>query len=200
MDAKPAEIIVKNVTKTFHQGDTAIHALRSVNFEVRAGHLQMIVGPSGSGKTTLLSVIAGVLFFEDGEVEIMGHSLHQMTEDEITEFRKKTIGFIFQMYNLIPTLTCLENVMIPLLLNGVAQRTAKASARHYLDKVGLLHREEEFPTHLSGGSCSALPLRGPWCMSRRLLSAMNQRLLWMLRRGLKLWNCSMSWSKAKTGA
>lgn len=151
MNTQRPEIIVKNVTKTFHQGDTAIHALRSVNFEVRAGHLEMIVGPSGSGKTTLLSVIAGVLFFEEGEVEIMGHSLHKMTEDQITEFRKKTIGFIFQMYNLIPTLTCLENVSIPLLLNGKSSRTAKTMARDYLHKVGLLEREDELPTHLSGG-------------------------------------------------
>ncbi len=142
---------VRGATKTYHQGNEAIYALRSVDFDAVQGELQMIVGPSGSGKTTLLSVIAGVLYFEEGEIEVLGHSLHQMTQKEVTQFRKKHIGFIFQLFNLIPTLTCEENVSIPLLLNGVEKGLARRKARDYLEKVGLKGREKDHPQNLSGG-------------------------------------------------
>ena len=110
----------------------------------------MIVGPSGCGKTTLLSVIAGTLHF-DGEINVLDFSLHKMKEAQITQLRKLYIGFIFQQYHLIKTLTCLENVSIPLLLNNVPPKEAEERAAAMLEQVGLKGREYDSPKHLSGG-------------------------------------------------
>lgn len=144
-------VVVRQVTKSFYQGDEALHVLKGVDFICPKGEIRMIVGPSGSGKTTLLSCIAGVLHFEDGEIEVLGHNLHLMTEGDITEFRKKEIGFIFQLFNLIPTLNCQENVSIPLILNGIPPHDAENKARELIARVGLKGREKERPQNLSGG-------------------------------------------------
>lgn len=144
-------IDVREVHKTFHQGDDRIEALKGVSLQAHLGETVMIVGPSGCGKTTLLSVIAGTLFFDQGEIDIFGKPLHRLPQKEMTSFRRKSIGFIFQQYHLIPTLTCLENVMIPLLLNGVKPEVAAEGAASILEKVGLNGREKENPRKLSGG-------------------------------------------------
>ncbi len=141
----------RNVSKTFITGDNEIKALKEINFDTLVGELLMIVGPSGCGKTTLLSVIAGTLHFDTGEIDVLGKELHKMREDEITEFRKKNIGFIFQQYHLIKTLNCLENVSIPLLLNNVSRKEALDRAALALEQVGLKGRERENPKNLSGG-------------------------------------------------
>lgn len=142
---------VRAVTKTFGAGDAAVRALKGVDFEARQGELLMIVGPSGCGKTTLLSVIAGTLDFEVGEVEVFGASLHAMKPRHVTEFRKRHVGFIFQQFNLIPTLTLIENVSVPMLINGTGRRAAEQKAAGLLDQLGLQGRGHELPRNLSGG-------------------------------------------------
>lgn len=142
---------VKGVYKQFRQGGYCIDALKNVSLQAYQGELLMIVGPSGCGKTTLLSVIAGTLFLDRGEINLFGHPLHQLNQKEVTRFRKQSIGFIFQQYHLIRTLTCLENVSIPLLLNGIHSKEAKERAVAVLEKVGLKGREQEYPRKLSGG-------------------------------------------------
>jgi putative ABC transport system ATP-binding protein len=144
-------IHVRNVTKTFGKGESAVQALKGVNFDAREGELLMIVGPSGCGKTTLLSVIAGTLEFSGGEVEVFHNSLHSMNKRRITEFRGRNIGFIFQSFNLVPTLSVRENITIPLLINGVKQRIANERADAMLEQVGLKGRGDDRPTNLSGG-------------------------------------------------
>ncbi|HSH95769.1 MAG TPA: ABC transporter ATP-binding protein [Roseimicrobium sp.] len=144
-------IHVKAVTKTFGRGDAAVHALKGVDFDAKEGELLMIVGPSGCGKTTLLSVIAGTLGFDSGEVDVFGHSLHAMKSWELTRFRAQNIGFIFQSFNLIPTLNVLENVTVPMLIRGHSQKEAEDSARAILEEVGIGNRCAERPTNLSGG-------------------------------------------------
>lgn len=144
-------IIVENVSKNFHAGGSVVHALRDVNFIAKKGELLMIVGPSGCGKTTLLSVIAGTLRFDKGEVEVFKHFLHEMKESAITEFRKKNVGFIFQQFHLIKTLNILENISIPLILNGFPRSYALDKANVMLEKVGLKGRGHERPLNLSGG-------------------------------------------------
>ena len=144
-------IHVRGVTKTFGKGDAAVHALKGVDFDARGGELLMIVGPSGCGKTTLLSVIAGTLGFDAGEVDVFGHSLHTMSQKQLTAFRAGHIGFIFQSFNLIPTLSVLENVTVPLLINGVGLKEAEDRARAMLDTVNIGKRGQERPTNLSGG-------------------------------------------------
>ncbi len=142
---------VRGVHKQFRQGGTSINALKDVSLQALAGELLMIVGPSGCGKTTLLSVIAGTLLFDQGEIDLFGHSLHELNERDVTRFRRQHIGFIFQQYHLIPTLTCLENVTIPLLLNGISAVEAEARAATALESVGLKGREKADPRKLSGG-------------------------------------------------
>jgi putative ABC transport system ATP-binding protein len=142
---------VRGVTKTFGTGEASVQALKGVDFEARRGELLMIVGPSGCGKTTLLSVIAGTLEFEGGEIDVFGTSLHGLKARQVTEFRKRHVGFIFQQFNLIPTLNLVENVSVPLLINGVARREAEARAEALLDQLGLKGRGGTSPTNLSGG-------------------------------------------------
>ena len=142
---------VRNVTKTFGSGEAKTPALKGVDFDARVGELLMIVGPSGCGKTTLLSTIAGTLEFDGGEIDVFGAPLHKLTAREVTEFRKRNVGFIFQQFNLIPTLNLVENVSVPLLINGERRRAAEKKSRALLDKLGLEGRGGDLPTNLSGG-------------------------------------------------
>lgn len=148
---KETAVSLKNVSKNYKSGKNVVHALRDVNFEAKKGELLMIVGPSGCGKTTLISIIAGTLRFNHGEVRVFNHSLHEMKDAAITDFRKKNVGFIFQQYHLIRTLTILENISIPLILNGRPRSEALERANIMLEKVGLKGRGEERPLNLSGG-------------------------------------------------
>lgn len=144
-------IDIQGVNKKFRQGNGSIQALKNVYFQAQSGELLMLVGPSGCGKTTLLSVMAGTLKADQGEVTVLGHPLQRLSEQEKTQFRCQHIGFIFQHYHLISTLNCLENVMIPLLLNKKSRAEAEARAEILLEKVGLKGREKESPKKLSGG-------------------------------------------------
>ncbi len=150
----PGKVAVrcKGVTKTFGTGDNAFLALRGVDLEVRTGELLMLVGPSGCGKTTLISVVAGVLRRSGGECTIFDHDYLKMAEQETTRFRGKHIGFVFQAFNLIPTLTAAENVSAPLVINGMKRKEAVDHAREMLHKVGFDDRMmESSPNDLSGG-------------------------------------------------
>ena len=141
----------KGVTKTYGSGSTQVHALCGVDLEVRTGELMMLVGPSGSGKTTLISVIAGVLDRDDGECLVFGHDFKHMNPNEKTRYRGQNIGFVFQMFNLLPTLTAAENVAVPLIINGTKRREAIDRARDILCRVGLSDRTNSLPAELSGG-------------------------------------------------
>lgn len=139
------------VSKTFAKGTNSVQALRDVNFDARFGELLMIVGPSGCGKTTLLSVVAGTLRFDSGELDVLDKPLHNLEDGAITHFRRSNVGFIFQQYHLINSLNCMENVSIPLVLNGWQRSKAVEAAAEMLEKVGLKGKEKEFPKNLSGG-------------------------------------------------
>lgn len=142
---------VRQINKTFGSGEARTQALKGVDFDAREGELLMIVGPSGCGKTTLLSVIAGTLEFDDGEIDVFNHPLHKLNKRQTTEFRMRNIGFIFQQFNLIPTLTCIENVSVPLLINGVSRSKAEQRAKELLAEVGIENKGNLRPTLLSGG-------------------------------------------------
>jgi putative ABC transport system ATP-binding protein len=144
-------IHVRGVSKTFGRGEAAVPALKAVDFEARQGELLMIVGPSGCGKTTLLSVVAGTLAFDAGEVDLFGTGLHALRPAEVTRFRGRHIGFIFQAFNLVPTLSVVENAAVPLLINGAGRRAAEERAAAMLARVGLAGRERDRVTNLSGG-------------------------------------------------
>jgi putative ABC transport system ATP-binding protein len=144
-------VFCTGVTKIFGSGSTQVTALRGIDLEVRTGELMMLVGPSGSGKTTLLSVIAGILDRNDGQCRVFDRDFDAMSPREKTSFRGSTIGFVFQQYNLIPTLTATENVAIPLLIRGVKNAEAIKRAAAMLDQVGLAERSHAVPSEMSGG-------------------------------------------------
>jgi len=144
-------IHVRHVNKSFDQGAYVVHALKDINFDAYINELLMIVGPSGCGKTTLLSVVAGTLSFESGEIDVFNNSLHQLSVDAITTFRRENVGFIFQQFHLIPTLNCIENVAVPLLLQNIKMKDALERAGEMIKTFGLGGREREKPKNLSGG-------------------------------------------------
>jgi len=153
MPSDPRQIAVQvtGVSKGFGRGDARTMALKDTGFDAFEGDLQLIVGPSGCGKTTLLSVIAGTLVPDTGTVTVLGSALHAMSKAAVTRFRRKNIGFVFQQFNLIPTLTLVENVSVPLLLAGHGTRHAERAAAAMLDRVGLAGRGRHLPRQLSGG-------------------------------------------------
>ena len=142
---------VADVVKSFPAGDTRTYALKGATLDARFGELLMVVGPSGCGKTTLLSVICGTLQCEEGTLDIFDHDLRRMKDAEITRFRCENVGFIFQQFNLIPTLTAVENVSVPLVLNGVPLRKAERRAGEVMAEVGLGDKLHSYPSQLSGG-------------------------------------------------
>lgn len=141
----------KNIHKTFGQGTSQTYALRGVDFSVKPEELVLIVGPSGSGKTTLLSIIGGILTPDQGDIQIYDQNLRTLPDAKIDEYRKEHIGFIFQSFNLIPTLTAQENVTIPLLLNGILENEASEKASEILAKLGLGDKVTRYPKQLSTG-------------------------------------------------
>ena len=142
-------LVAKGLTKEFPSGAQRLTVLRDVSFEIPDGTFVAIVGPSGSGKTTLLGLLAGLDTPTRGEVILDGALLHAMTEDERARLRGDKVGFVFQSFQLIPTLTAVENVGVPLELRG--DGAAAARAREILVRVGLEERLDHYPAQLSGG-------------------------------------------------
>ncbi|GAA4427365.1 ABC transporter ATP-binding protein [Pontibacter saemangeumensis] len=140
---------IKDLTKTYDSGDRHLTVLQGINFSLQAGDTCSIVGPSGSGKTTLLGLCAGLDRASSGSVVLNGVKLDNLSEDERAQVRNQYVGFIFQNFQLIPTLTALENVMVPLELRG--ERNVQRQAMELLGRVGLAERHDHYPTQLSGG-------------------------------------------------
>jgi putative ABC transport system ATP-binding protein len=141
----------RGVTKSFGEGAIRIPVLKGVDLDVARGEVLLLVGPSGSGKTTLLSVIAGILESDEGDVRILGESIPELSASEKTKFRRDHLGFIFQQYHLLPTLTAVENAAVPLLIRGVPKQVALAQAEAVLGSMGMGERLAALPTRLSGG-------------------------------------------------
>lgn len=146
-----AAVSCKNVVKVYDTGGDKVVALGGIDLEICMGELMMLVGPSGCGKTTLISVIAGILDQDSGSCEVFGKDLLLMRSSEKLKFRAKNIGFVFQAFNLLPSLNAVENVSIPLIINGVKRQTAERQAANVLEQVGLGKRGKSLPSQLSGG-------------------------------------------------
>src|SRR5437660_11141543 len=142
---------VKEVTKHYPQGHRLVKALQGVSLRIEAGEFVSIMGPSGSGKSTLLHLLGALDTPTSGEVFFKGASVQKMTDRQRSLLRRNRIGFVFQFFNLIPTLKAEENVALPLLLGGVRRSVALDKGREGLNRVGLSHRAGHFPEEMSGG-------------------------------------------------
>ncbi len=149
------EVIIRAraVKKTYDTGKVTVQALRGVDLEVRRGEMVAVMGPSGSGKTTLLNTLSGLDEIDEGVIEIEGRDLAKMSDRERTRYRASNMGFIFQFYNLLPVLSAVENVEMPLLLNGhrINAKEARHKAQGALAAVGLADQADQLPGELSGG-------------------------------------------------
>jgi putative ABC transport system ATP-binding protein len=141
----------RGVVKTYNAGGNKVTALRGIDLEVRTGELMMLVGPSGCGKTTLISVVAGILDQDSGDCRVFGEDFKAMGDRRRTAWRGQNIGFVFQAFNLLPTLTAAENVSVPMLINGHSRRDAMERAEEALRRVNLGDRMKSLPKQLSGG-------------------------------------------------
>ena len=162
-------LAVKNVSKTYQSAGRTLTVLDNINFSIQSGSTVAIVGPSGSGKTTLLGLCAGLDNATSGSVELQGIQLESLNEDQKAQTRNQYIGFIFQNFQLLPTLTALENVMVPLELRG--EKNIKRRSLELLEKVGLAERGHHYPAQLSGGEQQRVSLARAFSNSPRILFA-----------------------------
>ena len=162
-------IVCRQVFKTFGTGDSMVRALRGVDLEVRYGEMMALVGPSGCGKTTLISILAGLLTRDEGDLAVLGSDPSALSNHERTVWRGQNVGFIFQQFNLIPQVSILENVAVPLLLRHHPKKDALARAAKLLEEVGLKGREGTRPTKLSGGQQQRVAIARALVTGPRLL-------------------------------
>jgi putative ABC transport system ATP-binding protein len=162
-------LVAKDLTKEYRSGDHQLAVLRDVSFAIPTGAFVAIVGPSGSGKTTLLGLLAGLDTPSRGSVLLDGANLTTMSEDERAQLRGEKVGFVFQSFQLIPTLTALENVQVPLELQG--DPGAATRAREVLARVGLADRVDHYPTQLSGGEQQRVAIARAFANAPRILFA-----------------------------
>ncbi|MBN8575600.1 MAG: ABC transporter ATP-binding protein [Cytophagales bacterium] len=159
----------EGLSKIYHSAERQLVVLDHVSFEVQQGTTSAIIGPSGSGKTTLLGLCAGLDIASRGTVSLMGFKLNAMNEDDRAYLRNQYIGFVFQNFQLLPTLTALENVMVPLELRG--ERQVGAKAKELLARVGLADRLNHYPSQLSGGEQQRVAIARAFINSPRILFA-----------------------------
>lgn len=168
-----AEAIIRteNLTKTFVLGTEKVTALNDVSISVEKGQICAVLGTSGSGKSTLLNMLAGLERPTSGSVYIGRHRIDKMTERELTLFRQKFTGFVFQSYNLIPSLTALENVAMPLMFKGVGKQEREARALEMLRLVGLENRKNHRPFEMSGGQQQRVGIARAFVSNPRVIFA-----------------------------
>jgi putative ABC transport system ATP-binding protein len=160
-----------DVRKVYRQGESEIAALDGLSLEIPKGAFAVIMGPSGSGKSTLLHLIGGLDRPTHGDLLVDGRLIGQMADDDVTLFRRTKIGFVFQFFNLLPTLTALENVALPLVLDGAAKAEADRRAEALLEKVGLQARKRHLPEEMSGGEIQRIAVARALAFNPPLLLA-----------------------------
>src|SRR6266850_4774123 len=163
-------IVVRDLVKTIRNGAHQVEIIRNISFDVPSRQFVAVMGPSGSGKSTLLGLLTGLDWPTSGQIVLDGQDITQLREDEMAQLRGRKLGFVFQSYHLIPTLTALENVMLPMEFNGGANG-AVARADHLLESVGLIERRDHYPAQLSGGEQQRVALARAFMMKPAVLLA-----------------------------
>jgi putative ABC transport system ATP-binding protein len=179
----------RGLTKAYHKGDVTITPLQELDLDVRAGDFLALMGPSGSGKTTLLNLIAGIDTPTGGTLRIAGTDIASLSRSRLADWRSENVGYIFQLYNLVPVLTAYENVELPLLLRRLSRRERHERVSTALELVGIADRHDHYPRQLSGGQeqrvaiarASSPILGSSWRMSPRAIS--------MPTRPRRSWTC-----------
>lgn len=146
-----AAIHARGITRDFQAGQSTIRVLHGIDTEIRAGEMTFVVGESGSGKTTLISIMCGILWPTDGEVKVFGTDIYSLSDSDLVNFRLQNIGFIFQQYNLIPSIDVAANAAVPLIAQGMPIDKARAKAKVLLDKLNIGDQADKLPNQLSGG-------------------------------------------------
>jgi putative ABC transport system ATP-binding protein len=164
-------IVVRNLVKTIRNGATTVEIIRDISLDIPDRQFVAIMGPSGSGKSTLLGLIAGLDWPTSGSIEIDGTDITRLSEDKMAVLRGRKLGFVFQAYHLVPTLTALENVMLPMEMLGDNVSAAKPRAEYLLESVGLIDRRTHYPTQLSGGEQQRVALARAFMMKPSVLFA-----------------------------
>jgi putative ABC transport system ATP-binding protein len=162
-------VLCEGITKDFGSGDNRVQVLRGVEFEVPFGQMTLLVGPSGCGKTTLLSVIAGLLNPTEGRISVLNRDMRELNGGASVEFRRSNLGFVFQQYNLLPSLTAAENAAVPLLAAGMPRSKAVAKSSEVLAELGLEGKFQLKPSQLSGGQQQRVALARALVHSPRLI-------------------------------
>ena len=162
---------LRGVSKTYGQGATVVNALRGVNLSVEPGAMVAVMGPSGAGKSTLLTIAGSLEEPTKGEVLIDGAPLSRMSRNDKARLRRRSVGYVFQDFNLLPGLTAVENVALPLELDGISGRRARATGNSVLEDLGLAERADRFPDQLSGGERQRVAIARAVVGDRRLLLA-----------------------------
>jgi len=164
-------ITVRNLVKTIRHEAHTVEIIRDVSFEIPDRQFTAIMGPSGSGKSTLLGLLAGLDWPTSGKIEIDGMDITTLNEDALAAMRGRKLGFVFQAYHLVPTLTAIENVMLPMEMVEGSSKDARSRASHLLKNVGLGEREAHYPTQLSGGEQQRVALARAFMMKPSILFA-----------------------------
>ncbi len=164
-------IVVRNLVKTIRHEAHTVEIVRDISFEIPDRQFAAIMGPSGSGKSTLLGLLAGLDWPTSGSIEIDGVDITKLAEDEMALLRGRKLGFVFQAYHLVPTLTAIENVMLPMEMLGDGRNGASSRAEYLLESVGLRDRSAHYPTQLSGGEQQRVALARAFMMKPSILFA-----------------------------
>jgi len=146
-----AAICARGIVRDFQAGQSTIRVLHGIDTEIRSGEMTFVVGESGSGKTTLISIMCGILWPTDGDVKVFGTDIYKLSDTELVNFRLENIGFIFQQYNLIPSIDAAANAAVPLIAKGVDREEAREKAKVLLEKLNIGDQAEKLPNQLSGG-------------------------------------------------
>lgn len=144
-------IELKNVTKEYVMGESIIKAVNEINVEIKKGDFIVIIGPSGSGKSTMMNLVGALDLATEGDIFLDNQNIEHLEESELAQIRGKKIGFVFQTFNLIPTLTALENITLPMIFQGIDKEERIERAEKILENVKLIHRKNHLPNELSGG-------------------------------------------------